>query len=260
MRIKGISKEYSELLQAAGVDTVKELKYRNPANLAKAMADANKKAQAGAPAAVGEGGGALDRQRQEAAAEDHVLTRCAGARPARQLPSKAGSASLDSGWPAAQSQPMALADTLENRSQTAAKSAPDALSALLALGRPLVMGILNVTPDSFSDGGRFLDPATAIAHAPRHGRAGRRYPRHRRGIRPGPMAARQPVSAEEERARLAPRAAGGGQARPAGVDRHHQGARSPPGRSIRARPSSTTSGACSAIPTWRRWWPRAACR
>jgi hypothetical protein len=43
MRVKGISKEYAELLQAAGVDTVKELKYRNPANLAKAMADANKK-------------------------------------------------------------------------------------------------------------------------------------------------------------------------------------------------------------------------
>ncbi|MGB6349279.1 MAG: DUF4332 domain-containing protein [Pseudolabrys sp.] len=43
MRIKGISKEYAELLQAAGVDTVKELKYRNPLNLAKAMADANRK-------------------------------------------------------------------------------------------------------------------------------------------------------------------------------------------------------------------------
>lgn len=43
MRIHGVSSEYAELLQAAGVDTVKELKYRNPANLAKAMADANKK-------------------------------------------------------------------------------------------------------------------------------------------------------------------------------------------------------------------------
>ena len=43
MRVKGISREYAELLQAAGVDTVKELKYRNPANLARAMADANKK-------------------------------------------------------------------------------------------------------------------------------------------------------------------------------------------------------------------------
>ena len=43
MRVKGIRKEYDELLQAAGVDTVKELKYRNPANLANAMAEANKK-------------------------------------------------------------------------------------------------------------------------------------------------------------------------------------------------------------------------
>lgn len=29
---------------------------------------------------------------------------------------------------------------------------------------PLVMGVINVTPDSFSDGGRFVDPAHAIAH------------------------------------------------------------------------------------------------
>jgi hypothetical protein len=43
MRVRGISKEYAELLQAAGVDTVKELKYRNPGNLAKSMADANRK-------------------------------------------------------------------------------------------------------------------------------------------------------------------------------------------------------------------------
>ena len=43
MRIKGISREYAELLQAAGVDTVKELRYRSPCNLAKAMAEANKK-------------------------------------------------------------------------------------------------------------------------------------------------------------------------------------------------------------------------
>jgi len=35
----------------------------------------------------------------------------------------------------------------------------------LALDRPLVMGIVNVTPDSFSDGGRFLDPRAAVAHA-----------------------------------------------------------------------------------------------
>ena len=43
MRIKGVGKENAELLQAAGVDTVKELKYRNPARLAKAMAEVNAK-------------------------------------------------------------------------------------------------------------------------------------------------------------------------------------------------------------------------
>jgi len=37
---------------------------------------------------------------------------------------------------------------------------------VLRLGQPLVMGILNVTPDSFSDGGKFLDkPASALEHA-----------------------------------------------------------------------------------------------
>jgi dihydropteroate synthase len=35
----------------------------------------------------------------------------------------------------------------------------------LSDGRPRVMGILNVTPDSFSDGGKFLDPQAAVAHA-----------------------------------------------------------------------------------------------
>jgi dihydropteroate synthase len=33
------------------------------------------------------------------------------------------------------------------------------------LSRPLVMGILNVTPDSFSDGGRYVDAARALEHA-----------------------------------------------------------------------------------------------
>ncbi len=42
MRVKGVSKEYAELLSAAGVETVKDLKVRNPGNLAKAMASANK--------------------------------------------------------------------------------------------------------------------------------------------------------------------------------------------------------------------------
>jgi dihydropteroate synthase len=41
----------------------------------------------------------------------------------------------------------------------------DPLAALLGQGRPLVMGILNVTPDSFSDGGQFYEPSVAVAHA-----------------------------------------------------------------------------------------------
>ena len=43
----------------------------------------------------------------------------------------------------------------------------DPLARLMQLGRPLVMGILNVTPDSFSDGGLFIEPAVALAHARR---------------------------------------------------------------------------------------------
>ena len=41
MRIKGVGPEYAELLEAAGVKTVRELRYRNPARLADAMAKAN---------------------------------------------------------------------------------------------------------------------------------------------------------------------------------------------------------------------------
>jgi predicted flap endonuclease-1-like 5' DNA nuclease len=41
MRIKGVREPYAELLKDAGVDTVKELKYRNPGRLAQAMAEAN---------------------------------------------------------------------------------------------------------------------------------------------------------------------------------------------------------------------------
>src|SRR5262245_34656912 len=43
---------------------------------------------------------------------------------------------------------------------------------LLDLSRPLVMGILNVTPDSFSDGGLYLDPQIALSHARQMAQAG----------------------------------------------------------------------------------------
>jgi dihydropteroate synthase len=48
--------------------------------------------------------------------------------------------------------------------QLAALSAPRPEWAGFALDRPLVMGVVNVTPDSFFDGGRWFDPGLAIAH------------------------------------------------------------------------------------------------
>jgi dihydropteroate synthase len=80
---------------------------------------------------------------------------------------------------------------------------PSWLAELLTRRRPLVMGVLNVTPDSFSDGGRFLQPQTAVDHA-------------RRMIAEGadiidigaestrPYGGAQAVSEQEERARLEP--------------------------------------------------------
>lgn len=41
MRVKGVGKQYSELLEAAGVDTIKELRNRNAANLAAKMKKVN---------------------------------------------------------------------------------------------------------------------------------------------------------------------------------------------------------------------------
>src|SRR5882724_9614500 len=84
-----------------------------------------------------------------------------------------------------------------------AKQSPNALARLLALRRPIVMGVLNVTPDSFSDGGRFLDPASAIDQARRMAAEGADIlDIGAESTRPyGGMVA---VPAEEEMRRLAP--------------------------------------------------------
>jgi dihydropteroate synthase len=80
---------------------------------------------------------------------------------------------------------------------------PGSLAALLAGGRPLVMGILNVTPDSFSDGGQFIDPQKALAHARAMAEQGADI------LDIGaestrPYGGAKPVSAEDELARLQP--------------------------------------------------------
>jgi predicted RecB family nuclease len=43
LRIKGMGKDYVVLLREVGVNTVRDLRYRNPLNLVRAMAEANKK-------------------------------------------------------------------------------------------------------------------------------------------------------------------------------------------------------------------------
>jgi dihydropteroate synthase len=98
---------------------------------------------------------------------------------------------------------MGSARIFDKTAETAAKSAPAALSALLSIGHPLVMGVLNVTPDSFSDGGQFLDPAAAIAHAAEMAQQGADI------LDIGAESTRPyggaiPVSADDEKARLAP--------------------------------------------------------
>ncbi len=101
-----------------------------------------------------------------------------------------------------------MAKTAATSEPRRAGSAPEnVLTQLLAkarpLARPLLMGVLNVTPDSFSDGGRFLQPPAAIEQA-------------RRLVAEGadiidigaestrPYGGMRPVSLDEERARLEP--------------------------------------------------------
>ncbi len=71
------------------------------------------------------------------------------------------------------------------------------------LSRPLLMGVLNVTPDSFSDGGQFLEASAAIEHARQLAAEGADI------IDIGaestrPYGGMRPVTIEEERARLEP--------------------------------------------------------
>jgi len=68
-------------------------------------------------------------------------------------------------------------------------------------GRVLVMGVVNITPDSFSDGGRWLDPAAAVEHARRLAAEGADLvDLGAESTRPGAP----PVTAEEQWRRLAP--------------------------------------------------------
>lgn len=56
----------------------------------------------------------------------------------------------------------AVAEALDGRLAALTRARP--AFGGVTLERPRIMGIVNVTPDSFSDGGAFLDPAAALAH------------------------------------------------------------------------------------------------
>ncbi len=112
----------------------------------------------------------------------------------------------------------------------------------LDLATPVVMGVLNVTPDSFSDGGRFARRDAALAHA-------RRMIDEGAGIvdiggestRPGAS----PATLDEELARVIP-VIEALRARVAGfhLHRHQQGRGHARRRSTPARTSSTTCARC----------------
>jgi dihydropteroate synthase len=80
---------------------------------------------------------------------------------------------------------------------------PNILSLLLAKNRPIIMGVLNITPDSFSDGGQFIEPEVAFQHAKQMIEEGADI------IDIGaestrPYGGAKPVTLEEELARLQP--------------------------------------------------------
>ena len=118
--------------------------------------------------------------------------------------------------------------------------------------RTLVMGVVNVTPDSFSDGGLYLEPDRAVAHGVELRRQGADWiDVGGESSRPGA----KPISAEEELARVLPVVRGlRKQLRgvPISID-------TPKRPSPLGRPSSMTSAACALIPP-SRTWPAASTR
>ena len=88
----------------------------------------------------------------------------------------------------------------------------------LSFERPLLMGVVNVTPDSFSDGGRFAGPSAAVAHGRALADAGADIlDMGGESSRPGAAA----VPAAEELARVTPVIEGLRGLRPLSIDTRH---------------------------------------
>src|SRR5262249_44221404 len=150
-------------------------------------------AQARARAAVRKIRRAADRAGAQAAAQNHLLRSPADFQPPPRSP-------LDSGARTAQSDRMVAPSSIAP--STAPAALHPVLQTLLSRPYPAIMGVLNVTPDSFSDGGMFLAPDRALTQARRMVAEGADI------IDIGAESTRpygaQPVSAEQEIERLRP--------------------------------------------------------
>ena len=122
-----------------------------------------------------------------------------------------------------------------------------AASRLTRFARPAVMGVLNVTPDSFSDGGRVSGPGRRARARRADGGRGRGPRSTSAGSRRGP--APQPVSADEELRRVMPviEQLGRGGDVPVSIDTSKAAVARAGRRRGRGR-SSTTSPRCAGIP------------
>ncbi|MFP4538246.1 MAG: dihydropteroate synthase [Dichotomicrobium sp.] len=122
-------------------------------------------------------------------------------------PAAFGAAELIEGKPGQSKSVIARAATLMAMEEPAIAERLDVLSAPrpafagMAMDRPRLIGIVNVTPDSFSDGGQFADTQSAVAQARRLADEGADFVDvGGESTRPGS----DPVSLEDERARVMP--------------------------------------------------------
>jgi len=147
------------LVRAAGVTTVRELALRNPARLAQNMKEVNTRRK-------------LVRVLPSEKSVEQLIAQAASSSPKSPIRPRAGGSAgtasatpldLDSDARTAQSDRMIA--TTSRSAPAAAPADHPAWRALLSRPHPAVMGVLNVTPDSFSDGGKFVAPERALIQA-----------------------------------------------------------------------------------------------
>jgi dihydropteroate synthase len=203
MRIPGMGKAKVGLMRAAGVATVRELALRNPARLAQNMKEVNIKRKLvrvlPSERSVEQ---LIDKARklQPKITYWPVLRARSPFTPRARKGARRCFRRLDLPAGTAQSDPMiAISPTHVTASTSAHRPG---WQAVLSRPFPAVMGVLNITPDSFSDGGQFMAPDRALAQARRMIAEGADM------IDIGAESTRpygaEPVSADEELKRLQP--------------------------------------------------------